>query len=823
MDANDPKVVGRAHPKRSRWSLDGWPLRWKVAATLVVPVVLAATFGAVRIQSELAAASELNVAAGNTTIVGPAVAFLDRLDGLATAAASGPPTAESLAAYDESVAALQALIRSGDFEPLVTAELATASATATTVRDELAAGAPPGLVMADRMDSVASEVAAAVATSTAAVDDAAVRPIAERLTAVLAAQRALTTQRILVAAPDFATSVELRTSAAEAAGAEAAAIERLYRLIPNADAVTLRGQSDARRAAYTRPLGEAVLSADLDSTMQGSADRYRVLGQRLSTDLQSTVEARATALRSAALRDTAIILGAVLAALFFALGIGRSLIGSIGRLRRGALHVAQVQLPEEIEQLSRGAGVPEITALPVDTDEEVGQLARAIDDIHLQAVKLAGEHGVRLQIGDMFETLSRRSRSLVEEQLVLIETLEHDEDDPSRLDHLFRLDHLATRMRRNGDNLLVLADTVERHRRLEPVPVHEMLRAAISEVEDYRRVTLGPVADGAIAGAAAADIGHMLAELLDNALQYSPPDSPVWVTVSRAVDAGLLVEIADRGLGMADEDMREANERLAIGGEVTSDTAKRMGLFVVGRLARRHGATVVLRTPAGVTHQPGVTVSVHLPGSLLALRPDPSAPRVDAGATAPVPPPPIPLRPVPPPPPEPAAVATAAGLPRRSPGASGVPGVTPAAATQPPPPPPPPAPLPPRPPVEPAWPAPESDDGSIYARMSSEWAKPPPPPSSPPVVPPPGSGPEAQRRTTRSGLPIRERGARLVPDRVDDVDADSGSGPDDGPESPSENRTDPAAIRAVLSRQLTGVRRGRADVDEANRRGDEER
>ena len=115
----------------------------------------------------------------------------------------------------------------------------------------------------------------------------------------------------------------------------------------------------------------------------------------------------------------------------------------------------------------------------------------------------------------------------MEEQLALIETLEHDEDDPARLDHLFRLDHLVTRMRRNGDNLLVLADTVERHRRAEPVQLPDVMRAAMSEVEDYHRVTVGSTVDGSIVGAAAGDVGHLIAELLDNALRYSPPESSV--------------------------------------------------------------------------------------------------------------------------------------------------------------------------------------------------------------------------------------------------------------------------------------------------------
>lgn len=814
MNASDPKVVGHVQPRRSRASFDGWPLRWKVAATLVVPIVLAATFGALRIQNELSTASKLSVASGNTRVVAPSLEFLDRLDGLAAAAASGAPIEEPLAQFDAGVEALDSLITSADLDSTVTAELASASTTARTLRDEIAGGAVPNTQIAEQSANVATDVVAAVTTSTATVDDDVVRPLAEQLTAVLTAQRALTTQQVLVTAPDFGTSVALRTSAADAAGAESAAIERLTQLSPDGDRAGQRQHVDVRRDAYAAPLGEPVQSNRFTSAIQTSSAEYRSLAQQLATDLDDTVQARATAARSAALRDTAIILGAVLAALVFALGVGRSLIRSIGRLRRGAADVAQIHLPAEIEQLSRGSGVPEIRALPIHTDEEVGQLARAIDDIHLQAVRLAGEHGVRLQIGDMFETLSRRSRSLVEEQLVLIETLELDEDDPNRLDHLFRLDHLATRMRRNGDNLLVLADTVERHRRLEPVPVPEVLRAAMSEVEDYRRVQLGSVVDGSIVGAAAGDVGHLIAELLDNALQYSPPDSPVWVSVSRAVDAGILVEIADRGLGMPAEDLAEANERLALGGEVTSDTAKRMGLFVVGRLARRHNATVRLRsTPGAMDDQPGVTASVHLPGVLLA----PPTAITDAPGgedfsdTGPIPVP-IPSRrhqsvdaartSSPAPHNRPARDSSLA-LPRRAPGASGIA----AGAGRPAPPPPPPE-------VEPAWPQAESDDGSIYARMTTEWMRPSPRESH--DARRSGATPadwaaaaraadHEPQRHTRSGLPIRERGARLVPAHTaENTDA--------------EVTKNPAAVRDVLSRQLAGVRRGRAETEAAHRR-----
>ncbi len=850
MDANGPTVVEHAHPTVSRASFAGWPLRWKVAAIMALPVLLAATFGALRIQNQLSAASKLDVASGDVVIVVPAVELVDRVDGLAYAAASATPIEEPLKQLDESSTTLSSLTTSAEFDPSVAAALATASSAAKTLRDEIAAGPVPPVRIAEQPESVATSVASAIATTMATVGDGTVRALTDRLVTVLAAQRALTTQRVLAAAPDFASSVVLRTKVAQAAGAESAAIDRLAQLTPSDDATALRRAFDVRRDADAPPPG----------AMQASADQYHAMAQQLSSDLERTVHARANTLRSAALRDTAIILGAVLTALVVALGVGRSLIRSIGGLRRGALQVAQVQLPDEIDRLSKGDGVPEITALPVHTHEEVGQLARAIDDIHFQAVRLAGEHGVRLQIGEMFETLSRRSRSLVEEQLGLIETLELDEDDPVRLDHLFRLDHLATRMRRNGDNLLVLADTVERHRRSAAVSLSEVLRAAMSEVEQYRRVTLGPSGDILIVGAAAGDVGHLIAELLDNALRYSPPESSVSVTVSRAVDAGILVEVADRGLGMSTEDLDAANERLALGGEVTPETAKRMGLFVVGRLARRHEATVRLRTTAALTSQPGVTASVYLPGALIA----PPAALVEilddpgAGLFADAPLPSIEHDPLPatglwsalddavalpattPTSNSDAEARNGSTLPKRLPGASGVNGVagapdrrtaaTPAVAE--------PEPAhqamsnafsyfttrstseapPPSPPAEPVRIEAESlESAPIFERMVSEWLMDPTMLESRDGAWTTSADDgwaaaekaveQKPERHTESGLPIRERGARLVPGHATQ-----------GPDAGADAGRDPAAIRERLNRQLAGVRNGRAENGAADRR-----
>ena len=171
-----PTVVEHAHPTVSRASFVGWPLRWKVAAIMVLPILLAAMFGALRIQNELSAASKLSVASGDAGIVVPAVEFVDRLDDLAYAAASGAPIAEPLAQFDASATALSSLTTSAEFAPTVAAALANASTTAKTLRDEIASGPAPQLRIAEQAASVASGVASAIATTMGTVGDAAVRP-----------------------------------------------------------------------------------------------------------------------------------------------------------------------------------------------------------------------------------------------------------------------------------------------------------------------------------------------------------------------------------------------------------------------------------------------------------------------------------------------------------------------------------------------------------------------------------------------------------------------------------------------------------------------
>lgn len=624
--ASGPGLEDRAQSRRTWWKVAEWPLRWKVAAVLAVPLVLAGTFGSLRVQTTLEQATKLSAAADNVSIVAPAVAVGDATEGLALSAVSGTNSGPALAAFDAAAAALDA--PSKRLDPASAADLSSAVGLAASLRNDVGGTPVPVARVTERVSTVSQKIAAALNTALSGADDVSVDNQVDRLRATLDARRALEMQRVLIAAPATRTDPIARADVLAATGSEVAILDQLATMDDtDPDAINaLRNEAGARRAAFVESADDQ--SGVVDPTVatqkeqaaaasgKSSADRYQRITNDYVTELDDSVHAGATELRSSALRDTAIVLGAVLVAFALALLVASSLIDPIRKLRLGALQVARRNLPQEIERIREGKPMSTITPVGIDTHEEIGQLARAVDDIHGQAVRLAGEQAsLRVQIGDMFETLSRRSRTLVEKQLALIEKLELDEDDPQRLESLFQLDHLATRMRRNGDNLLVLSGTPAPKDSFEAVPLGDVLRGALSEVEDYQRVEIGGAPDGALTGSDAADVVHLAAELIDNALRYSPPDSAVSVTAARAVDGGYLIDIADHGIGMHDEDLQAANARLASGGEVTPDTARRMGLFVVGRLATRHGITVRLRPTTIGAPRPGVTASVHIPAT----------------------------------------------------------------------------------------------------------------------------------------------------------------------------------------------------------------
>jgi len=606
--------------------LGRWRLRWKVAAVLALPVFVAAVLAASRIQHQLAEAADFRSAVQAAQVVPVAVETGSAVDTLAVTRISGGEPAQGRAQVDAAIDDLTRLLdgsvdAGAEFEPALTAM--------GELRDRLLIAEPPA-DLAERVESVHVALLAALTRAASSGTDLDVDQFTEQFNDAWDARRALTNQRLLIAT--VADDYEGRVRVTLPLGAEAAAIERLVAAGVDSPDLTLVVESNQLRQSLFLD-GFATEQPDrLRDSLAASAEHYDALLGRLAADLVDRAQIRAGDAEAAALRDTAWVIGALLAALTFALLVAQSLIVPVRRLREGALRTARRELPAALERIRTGESSPEHegrATVALGTGEELDELAEAIDQLHGQAIRLAGEQAAtRRQVNDMFETLSRRNRALIDQQLGLIEELEHDEADPTRLHSLFRLDHLVTRMRRNGNNLLVLAGTKVRRNRTLPVGLAEVLQAAMSEVEDFQRVRLRSSTDIGIAGPVAPDVVHLFAELLDNALRFSSPERSVDLTVADATTGGLVLEVVDFGLGMADADMAHANRTLATGGSIGVETARRMGLFVVGRLADRHRITVTLRRTDPETVRGGVTAAVRIPLDALVLEPAAQTTRV---------------------------------------------------------------------------------------------------------------------------------------------------------------------------------------------------
>ncbi|MFC5216248.1 nitrate- and nitrite sensing domain-containing protein [Streptomyces coerulescens] len=365
----------------------------------------------------------------------------------------------------------------------------------------------------------------------------------------------------------------------------------------------------------------------------------------IETTLLEEMEQKARELRNASERE-AIISGALIllvlgVSLVGAFVVARSMIRSLRRLEETATKVAQDRLPELVKQLSESDPQDvdtSVESVGVHSRDEIGQVAAAFDDVHREAVRLAAEQALlRGNVNAMFTNLSRRSQGLIQRQLSLISELESREADPDQLSSLFKLDHLATRMRRNGENLLVLAGEEPGRRWTRPVPLVDVLRAAASEVEQYERIELAAVPTTEVAGRVVNDLVHLLAELLENATSFSSPQTKVKVTGHALPDGRVLIEIHDTGIGLSPEDLAAINERLASPPTVDVSVSRRMGLFVVGRLSQRHGIRIQLRP----SDSGGTTALVMLPVDVAqggkkpaGGKPGPSGPGASGGPAA---------------------------------------------------------------------------------------------------------------------------------------------------------------------------------------------
>ncbi|WP_235921707.1 nitrate- and nitrite sensing domain-containing protein [Lentzea tibetensis] len=359
---------------------------------------------------------------------------------------------------------------------------------------------------------------------------------------------------------------------------------------------------------------------DIASTL--TVNLTRDVENLLLEKLQARTDELAGDAREAAYRESAIVLAALALALIMAFFVARSVLSPLRTLRRTALEVADHGLPDAVERIladpnPEDAAKSAVEPVPVHTREEIGQVARAFDAVHGEAVRLAAQQALlRDNVNAMFVNLSRRSQALVERQLNLIDRLEQDEQDPDQLASLFELDHLATRMRRNSENLLVLSGTDLSRRLTRPVPAAEVLGAAVSEVEQYARVQVGQTPELTVQGRAVNDLVHLVAELLDNATAFSDPVTKVTVRTARTRKGELAIEIQDRGVGMGDQEIIDANERLADPPDVDVAVSRRMGLYVVARLAKRHDIKVRLRGNEDI--EGGTTALVIVPETLVA-------------------------------------------------------------------------------------------------------------------------------------------------------------------------------------------------------------
>jgi signal transduction histidine kinase len=301
--------------------------------------------------------------------------------------------------------------------------------------------------------------------------------------------------------------------------------------------------------------------------------------------------------------------------LIVSLLLSRSINGRLATLRRSALTLAQEQLPSVVSRLRRGESVDvaaEAPPLSVGSDE-IGQVGQAIDTVRQTAIRSAiDEARVRQGVNDMFRNLARRNQSLLQRQLSVLDDMERRATDPDVLDDLFKMDHLTTRMRRHAEGLIILSGAPPGRSWSAPVKLVDVMRGAVAEVEDYARVTVSTQSRAALAGSAVTDLIHLLAELIENATTLSPPFTQVRVG-GETVANGFAIEIEDRGLGMVPQRMQELNERLANPPDINPANTEQLGLFVVGQLARRHGARVILRpSPYG-----GTTAVVLIPLPLI--------------------------------------------------------------------------------------------------------------------------------------------------------------------------------------------------------------
>ncbi|MGH4006644.1 MAG: sensor histidine kinase, partial [Pseudonocardiaceae bacterium] len=630
----------------SRWRLRDWRLRTKLTAVLLVPLVLAGVLGVLRVTDLVREANELATVArqvGFAQQVGLTVHDLqgERVVAAAALATGRPGDRAVLQAQTQRVDAAVTILRTADFP-------ADPVAPATAYRAAL--GRLAGLA-AVRQSTLERNVVARDAVSRNAVTaysdliaalldldrrvlDGARDPLAQQADSLnalaVAKEQASRQHAVLLAA--ILSGVLPAEQQAVLRTAEArfdAAAEEFGQGVSVSPVFSTRAVLDRKRlldAALDRAVRAAPLATvpgDWNAAAAGTVEAIRQGETTQLNDLRAAAAARSDQAWQQAVWNAAAVAAVLMLAVAMLFVVVRSLLHPLRSLRTAAFDVADRKLPVAVEQLCSGdgtAGQTTVDPVPVHSREEVGQVARAVDTVHAQAVRLAAEQAVaRSSLNDTFINLSGRNHSLVDRQRRLIDEMRSRERDPELLSGLLQLDHFAARMRRHSDNLLVLAGRRLPHRGEAPVAVLDVLRSAVSEVEHHQRVTLRRPPAVMVAGPVVNDLVHLIAELLDNATNAGAPEGAT-VTLSGALtnDEGLLVEAIDSGPGLPPDELEALNARLASPPAVDASVSRQMGLFVVSRLAAQHGITVRLRQHFG---QIGITAAVSLPSTLVSVDP----------------------------------------------------------------------------------------------------------------------------------------------------------------------------------------------------------
>ncbi|MGX6740015.1 nitrate- and nitrite sensing domain-containing protein [Streptomyces peucetius] len=383
----------------------------------------------------------------------------------------------------------------------------------------------------------------------------------------------------------------------------------------------LTAGEDALLRAGADGAGQAMAGDSWRSTTDRAVKRYMLLCTEAA--LNAADRGRDFAYREMLKAGGVGIAGLVAVGLsvWFSAVSGRRISRRLEELRDAADVLATHRLPDVMRRLAAGEEVdPAAAAPPLDFGDEgreadeIAQVGRALNKARLAAVEAAVKQAtLRRGIFAVLLTIARRNQTLVHQQSKLVDTLERRTIDPDALEDLFRIDHLTTRMRRHAEGLIILSGAAPGRRRREPVPVVDVVAAAAGEIEDYRRVVVPPMPDVGVAAAAVADVVHLVAELVENAAAFSPPHTQVTMRTAE-VSGGFVLEIDDRGTGMDAAGLERAHTVLARPDDFDPAEDGRLGLYVVGRLAERHGIRVTLTgSPYG-----GTTAVVMLPAAVLA-------------------------------------------------------------------------------------------------------------------------------------------------------------------------------------------------------------